>query len=181
MEKSITILQAIPRQRELEAEVAEQPTQAASDNFNIIGDGLDNGYKWHAGYIEFLGMCLLDPHVVKKKGRTAKRAKGPLEAPHSWTGVLGGWFSAMRLDWNAVLFHDILKNFEPRRNVTAYHDSKYFEPTPSMTAYHDISKDFQPRPSSLPLQAIQLNPQRVFTTLSQTPWLLAKLKDKVKK
>ncbi|KAL5993598.1 hypothetical protein ACLOJK_041847, partial [Asimina triloba] len=171
----------------------------------------------------FLGMCLLDPHVVKTKGRTAERAKGPLEAPCSGAKLYRGcnkWVighdkrncpvlssghknkdivvdfgdlvccvdalkdsqlkrsykveavvhsnerghvfeAALRRDLEArvmrliqaisiciiVLFHDILKNFEPRRNVTAYHDSKYFEPTPSMTAYHGISKDFQPRPS----------------------------------
>ncbi|KAL6005486.1 hypothetical protein ACLOJK_006053 [Asimina triloba] len=42
MEKLITILQALPRRRELKREVTDQPTGVAGDDFNNVGDELDN-------------------------------------------------------------------------------------------------------------------------------------------
>ncbi|KAL5987136.1 hypothetical protein ACLOJK_041132 [Asimina triloba] len=68
----------------------EQPTRVAGDNFNSTRAGLDTlaihvvgGSSGMLGTQSSQAGGLLDPHVVKTKGRTTKRAKGSLEAPRS--------------------------------------------------------------------------------------------------
>ncbi|KAL5979627.1 hypothetical protein ACLOJK_019538 [Asimina triloba] len=95
LEKLIVVLQALRKKgctestRRKVIEIEEQPNVLAGDNFIIIGDELDNiavdRLRGRSGILATLSSqaCpLLDPYVVKTKGRTAKRIKGPLEKPH---------------------------------------------------------------------------------------------------
>ncbi|KAL5993846.1 hypothetical protein ACLOJK_038203 [Asimina triloba] len=94
MKKLIAALQALPtlaevkRRRHDGVEVRDQPSGASSDNFNFDADGYVNVsihmLEVSSGTLasQSSQACdVLDPHIVKTKGRTIKRLKGALEQP----------------------------------------------------------------------------------------------------